>query len=100
MVTYHPQHMPTKPKPPATFNNIKMWPRSASVAAVGTDASAAAIKANKKTRLVNRPTNSKLTRSVPMRMMKLTMHLFTFCQRCRRFGDPGFETYIVRLWKT
>lgn len=75
-VTYQPQIRPMKPKPPATFSNINMWARSASEAAVGTAASAAAIKANKKTRPKKRPTNSKLTRSVPIRITKLTMHLF------------------------
>jgi len=66
MARYQPQIRPMKPKPPATFSNINMWARSASEAAVGTAASAAAIKANKKTRPKKRPTNTTTEEFIPV----------------------------------
>ena len=52
-----------------------MWATSAAVVAVGTEKSAAAMKAKSMTRPKNVKVKNRLTRIVPMRKTKLAMHL-------------------------
>jgi hypothetical protein len=75
-VTYQPQTSPINPKPPPTCRSFRMWARSASEAAEGMAASAAAMKENNITRPKKSRTKSKLTRNVPIKITKLTKALF------------------------
>lgn len=72
---YHPHITPRKPKPPAMFNNFAMCAASAAVVADGIENSAAAMKANMKTRPKNVREKNALTRKVPIRKTKLVRHL-------------------------
>lgn len=74
---YQPQITPSIPKPPPILSRYATCSRSAAVVADGTAKSAAAMKANRKTRPMKTSVNNAFTRSVPTKRTKLTRHLFT-----------------------
>lgn len=75
--TYQPQTRPINPKPPPICRSLRICASSAAVVALGIAASAAAMKANSMTRPKKSATKRALTRSVPIMMTKLTIHLST-----------------------
>lgn len=67
MARYHPQTSPINPKPPAICNNLAICSTSASVVAVPTLKSAAAMKLKSPIRPKNVAVKNRLTRNVPMK---------------------------------
>lgn len=75
MKTYQPHTAPIMPNPPANLNKCRMCSWSASVVAVATAKSAAAMNANSMTRPKKVSVKRALTRKVQIRKTKLTMVL-------------------------